>query len=122
LREELGERRSICLIMGCDAVLDITGWSRWDQLLDWVHVVVIARPGWLFPSRGPVALWLKTNRCSRPVQLRERSAGCILVEELRPLPISASEIRELVGRGRSVRFLLPESVLDYIVNHKLYEK
>lgn len=122
LRKELGEQRSICLVMGCDAVLDITEWHRWDQLLDWAHVVVIARPGWQFPDGGTVAKWLAANACDGPAQLRERSAGCILVEELRPLPISASEIRALLGSGLSVRYLLPESVLDYIAAHKLYEE
>ena len=121
LREELGARRSICLIMGCDAVLDITRWHRWDELLDWANVVVIARPGWHFPDQGPVAQWLEANACAGPEQLRERSAGGILVEELRPLSISASEIRELVATGRSARFLLPESVLDYIWNYNLYQ-
>ncbi|MFT7264155.1 MAG: nicotinate-nucleotide adenylyltransferase, partial [Halioglobus sp.] len=41
-------------------------------------------------------------------------------EELRPLPISASEIRQLVKNGQSARFLLPESVITYILNHGLY--
>jgi nicotinate-nucleotide adenylyltransferase len=107
--------------MGCDAVLDITGWHRWDELLDWANVVVIARPGWHFPDQGPVAQWLEANACAGPEQLRERSAGGILVEELRPLSISASEIRELVATGRSARFLLPESVLDYIWDYNLYQ-
>lgn len=36
------------------------------------------------------------------------------------LPISSSEIRRRISEGRTVRFLLPDAVLDYIKVHKLY--
>ena len=36
------------------------------------------------------------------------------------LPISSSEIRGRIGEGRPVRYLLPESVLDYIRENTLY--
>jgi nicotinate-nucleotide adenylyltransferase len=120
LRRELGPERCICLIMGCDAVLDVTSWHRWEELLDWANVVVIARPGWSFPQRDTVAHWLQENACRDIAQLQESPAGAVLVEELRPLPISSSEIRQLIAAGRSARFLLPEPVLDYICKHKLY--
>ena len=32
----------------------------------------------------------------------------------------AAEIRELLGAGLSVRYLLPQSVLEYIETHQLY--
>jgi nicotinate-nucleotide adenylyltransferase len=37
-----------------------------------------------------------------------------------PLAISASLIRDLIGHGHSARYLLPDSVLDYIETHGLY--
>ena len=45
----------------------------------------------------------------------------LLVQELRPLAISSTEIRTLLSAGRSPRFLLPEAVLDYIRAHRLYQ-
>jgi len=36
------------------------------------------------------------------------------------LPISSSEIRRRISEGRTVRFLLPDGVLDYIKANKLY--
>ena len=53
-------------------------------------------------------------------RLRERPQGCIFVEELRPLAISSTEIRELLHSGKSARYLLPEPVLDYIETNRLY--
>jgi nicotinate-nucleotide adenylyltransferase len=121
LRSELGQARSICLVMGCDAVLGINQWHRWDEILDLTHVVVIARPGWQFPQEGDAARWLKENTVEDATSLGASPAGSVRVVELRPLPISATEIREMRRAGLSMRFLLPEPVLDYIVKHNLYE-
>lgn len=121
LRHELGDERSLCLVMGCDAVLGISQWHRWRELLDWAHIVVIARPGWELPSGGAVAQWLERHRLLAAQELRSRPAGGIIIEELRPLAISSTEIRELLSTGRSARYLLPESVLDYIQSHNLYQ-
>ena len=121
LRRELGAQCSLCLVMGCDAVLEITGWHRWQELLERAHVVVIARPGWQLPAEGVVADWLQAHRLKSPGQLGAQPCGGVLIEELRPLAISSTEIRSLLAAGRSARFLLPQAVLDYIQSHSLYQ-
>jgi nicotinate-nucleotide adenylyltransferase len=121
LREELGAGQSLCLVMGCDAVLGITRWHRWQELLDWAHIVVIARPGWNLPGSGVVADWLGNHRLESSQALQQRSAGGVIIEELRPLAISSTEIRGLMQEGQSARYLLPEPVLDYIQMHSLYK-
>ncbi|MDX1734372.1 MAG: nicotinate-nucleotide adenylyltransferase [Halioglobus sp.] len=120
IREEFGAGRSICMVMGCDAVLDIARWHRWRELLDWAHIVVLARPGWLLPESGAVADWLQAHRAQDAGALRAAAAGSILVEELRPLAISSTEIRQLLAAGRSVRYLVPQAVLEHIEAKALY--
>ena len=120
LREELGEGHSLSLVMGCDAVQALATWHRWQELLDWAHIAVIARPGWQLPRGGAVAQWLDRHLADSPAALRQDVSGSILIEALRPLAISSTEIRQLLRAGRSARYLLPESVLDYIATHKLY--
>lgn len=120
LRTELGRDTSLCLVMGCDAVLDISAWHRWQELLEWAHIVVIARPGWQLPTAGVVAQWLQSHRLAPEENLHDNAAGRIVVEELRPLAISSTEIRDLLARGCSARYLLPEPVLDYVHKHSLY--
>ncbi len=121
IRRELDAGQSLCLVMGCDAVLDIATWHRWQELLDWAHIVVIARPGWHLPQAGVVAEWLESHHLA-PEALRQRTAGGIVIQELRPLAISSTEIRNLLGVGKSARYLLPEAVLNYIKTHNLYEE
>jgi nicotinate-nucleotide adenylyltransferase len=120
LRSELGPETGLCMVLGCDAVLDITSWHRWQELLDWAHIVVIARPGWELPSAGTVAQWLSAHRLEDPRALRQQPTGGIVIEELRPLAISSTEIRDLLAAQRSARYLMPQSVLDYIQTHQLY--
>lgn len=120
LRAEYGPERSLGLVMGCDALLGLERWHRWQALLDYAHIIVIARPGWHLPGAGTVADWLEEHRMADASALRERPAGGVLVLELRPLAISSTEIRALCRAGRSARYLLPEPVLDYIETHELY--
>lgn len=120
MRGEYGEQRPLCLVVGCDALLGLPRWHRWQELLTLAHVVVIARPGWELPRRGKVADWLGHHRLVDAGALGRRPAGGVLVQELRPLPISSTEIRQLCAEGRSPRYLLPDAVLDYIVDRGLY--
>lgn len=121
IRQELGEGHSLCMVMGCDALLGITGWRRWEELLDAAHIVVVARPGWHLPTTGDVAQWLERHRSDDNAVLRLAPAGRVLVRQLRPLAISSTEIRQLLAEGRSPRFLLPGPVLDYIQERQLYQ-
>jgi nicotinate-nucleotide adenylyltransferase len=42
------------------------------------------------------------------------------VVEVPAIGISATDIREAVSRGRSVRYMVPAKVAEYIVRHGLY--
>lgn len=120
LRAEIGAERPLCMVLGCDAVLDIDTWHRWTELLDLAHIVVLARPGWELPRSGTVADWLARHALANEAALHARACGGILVQELRPLDISSTEIRELLAAGRSIRYLMPQAVLDYIEARQLY--
>ncbi len=121
LRDELGAEVGLCMVMGCDALQGITTWRRWNELLDVAHIVVVARPGWALPEEGEVAHWLERHRRDDTGVLRREACGSVMVQELRPLAISSTEIRQLLAEGRSPRFLLPGPVLDYIQDRQLYQ-
>jgi nicotinate-nucleotide adenylyltransferase len=42
--------------------------------------------------------------------------------ELTPLSISASDIRRRIATGASLRYLVPDEVIEYIQKHRLYER
>jgi nicotinate-nucleotide adenylyltransferase len=125
LRAELGDQSALALLMGVDAYLALTTWSRWEQLFELAHLVIAHRPGFeLDTGELPPALAAQTTaRLLRdPAQLRLRPAGAVLTMDIPPLDISGTAIRAALRSGRSARYLLPDSVLDYIDHNRLYRE
>ena len=58
---------------------------------------------------------------ARPQGLVHENGHEIRIIPFTPLGISASDIRLRVARGASIRYLVPDAVLDYIRKHRLYE-
>lgn len=114
IRAELGADVSLSLILGADAVAQLDSWHRWQELLELAHLVVIARPGWALPGEGIVGDWLHRHLTAEPATLQHRPCGDVLIETLRPLDISATEIRQLIAAGQSPRYLLPDAVWKLI--------
>jgi len=125
LRDELGGLVPLCLILGADAFLRLPAWSRWLKLFDLAHIVVATRPGYDLDGpmsrTGELAVEWRRRRVSEPADVRSSPAGSIAVVEIPLLEISATELRTRIARGGSVRYLLPQAVLDYIGAVHLYE-
>ncbi len=127
LRAELGTQRPLVLILGADAFEGLPSWHRWRELFGLAHIAVANRPGYTaHGQRWPATLPAELDAACRdrhsadPAVLRAAPAGRVVPFDMTPLAISASLIRDLVRSGRSVRYLLPDSVLDYIGLHGLY--
>jgi nicotinate-nucleotide adenylyltransferase len=119
LRAELGPEVSLCWALGSDAFAGLHTWHRWQELLDYAHLVVIARPEAPLPQSGPVAELFAARR-AEPAQLANAPQGSIVQANLRLLPISATEIRDQIARGESPQFLLPDCVWHHIDQHHWY--
>lgn len=114
LREEQGPDRSLCLVLGTDTLEQLHRWHRWRELLDLAHLVVVTRPGWRDTSPTEVSEWMARHEVEAVNAVGASPCGCVVRVELRQLPISATEIRELIAAGRSPRYLLPDAVWEYI--------
>ena len=124
LRTELGNRRPLCLLMGVDAFLGLTTWSRWETLFELTHIAIAHRPGFtLDPTEMPPELARYLERCTADSisQIHAVPAGSIWLQPITPLDISATAIRAAIQGGQSPRYLLPDSVLDYIHRKTLYK-
>ncbi|MBV1930433.1 MAG: nicotinate-nucleotide adenylyltransferase [Porticoccaceae bacterium] len=120
LRQELGSDTSLSLCIGMDSLVNLASWHRWQELADFAHLVVVARPGWQTPESGPVAEWLSNKLLGDAACLKAEPSGRVLVREMTLLPISSTQVRSDLAAGRSVRYLVPDPVLDYIHQHHLY--
>lgn len=123
LRAELGGAVRLCLIVGLDAFAAIDTWKEWRALGDNAHIVVVQRPGAALALGEEAARWAAARLAADAGQaLTDAAHGAILRLELTQLAISATHIRELLVEGRSPRYLLPDAVLDYIRENRIYTR
>lgn len=123
LRLDLDATAPIVLLIGADAFAGLETWRDWPRLFQLCHFAVAGRPGYAaWEDRLPRALAeaYRARRIDDPARLRDAPAGCVIRRDIAPLDISASRLRADLAAGRSVRYLLPDPVLDYIERHRLY--
>lgn len=123
LRTELGAGQSLVLLVGADAFAGLSTWHRWRDIFSLAHIAISHRPG--FPVEvGSLPHELATEFNDRRLLdmsgLREMPAGGVATFAMTQLAISATQIRKLLANGLSARYLLPDTVLDYIDRHSLY--
>ena len=106
--------------MGMDAFVSINTWQRWQEMLDYVNIVVITRPGFYLPREGDVHDWWEQHVVDSAAKLAKSTHGKLLSLELTPLSISSSDLRQRVTERKSIRYLVPKTVQHYIEQHQLY--
>ena len=120
LREDFGDDTPLCLILGTDAFRELHTWHRWQDLSHLAHIVVMQRPGVLQPCPPVLEEFMTPRVAYDALALRWKPAGGILFQPVTQLNISATQIRALLARGQSPRYLLPEAVLATIHDRALY--
>ena len=122
LRAELGDAQPLWLLLGADAFLGLPGWHDWRRLFDLTNIAVAERPGARLMQSGAIMEPLKSEVSQRQPGDGPASgpAGSVLLRATPQLDISATAIRDILGRHGSARYLLPDAVLDYIHEHHLY--
>ena len=120
LRAEWGTERPIWMLLGADAFLGLPQWHAWQRLLDLVHIAVATRPTspLLAPGELPAALReeIDTHEAASPAG----PAGTVRFEPMTALDVSATALRAALAAGHSVRYLVPDAVLNYIEAQQLY--
>ncbi len=123
IRLEVGPTWELYFILGLDAILEIATWKDYKDLFAMSHFVVLDRPGYDRQRLGEVLLG-EVHPLFRPLQgersFQHPSGHNVVLQETTLMDISGTGIREMVRCGRSIRYLLPEAVREYIITHKLY--
>jgi nicotinate-nucleotide adenylyltransferase len=119
LRQEF-PREVLVFILGMDSFQSLNRWHRWQDLPGLAHLAVAHRPGGSPPGPGPIADLLAQRRCDDAATLAAAPAGCIIICEPPLLDISATRVRALVAEGRSIRFLVPDKVIELINRTRCY--
>jgi len=97
-------------ITGADAIMEIITWKKLDELFAGCTLIAATRPG--FQQRT----------------MKERLEDVLIPEylekiisiEVPAMAISSTDIRERVADGRSIKYLVPETVEQFIYKQGLY--
>lgn len=100
---------SLTFITGADSLAS-NAWVRFEEVLESLESFVIA------PRAGVSAEAVTRVVAAVPASLRSRVKTLHLPE----MPESATLIRTLLAQGKSVRYLVPEPVWEYILAQRLY--
>jgi len=124
LRAEYGAAQPLCLLMGGDAFLQLHTWHEWEQLFELAHIVVGYRPGFTLEERthsttATLRQHYQQRLCAADA-LSQHPCGGIVELAIPKLEISATLIRSRVAENRTIRYLLPNAVANYIHQHHLY--
>ncbi len=114
-RQVFGEDVQLYFIIGADMLTEISGWKNIEDLLRICRFVAVPRPGYDVQKILDRHI-LASGNLSSATDLLEN----VLVEDVAALDISATAIRRRVKEWKSIKYLLPEPVEQYIHNQKLY--
>lgn len=91
-------------IIGSDMINDLPNWRRVDELAERIGFIGLERPD------------QPTGDAELPTFLRRRLQRAAMP----PVGISSTDIRRRLKEGRSIRYLVPDAVYDYIQRNDLY--
>jgi nicotinate-nucleotide adenylyltransferase len=97
-----GKETQLYFIVGVDAIKEIESWKEVDKLLKLCEFIVAQRPGFNEEEMRP--------------DVMKRSH----IMKVPEIGISATEVRRRIKEGRSIRYLVPLEVEEYIRRYNTY--
>ncbi len=123
IRNNYGSGLELFFILGSDAFREITTWKEYKNLLQITDFIVIERPG--------MPQWeLNSFIKSLGSGFREDDSGetyinpygtHIYIQKTTLMDISSTRIRQNIRAGRSINFMVPDRVKEYIIEKGLYK-
>ncbi len=104
LREFKNYYEEIDLIIGYDNIFQFHTWKEPDEILKLANVVVLKR------------------KSSHPLDFVDKYVEAATFVQTRGIEISATDIRNRVHADLPIYYLVPEKVLTYIYQNKLYKE
>lgn len=113
LRQRWGEQAAIYFLIGWDSLEDLLTWHDPAGILaQLAFLVAVRRPGYHEESG------YRDSLEARLPGIKQR----LRVVSVPQLEISSTDLRTRVAEGRPIKYQLPESVEQYIEQHRLYQR
>jgi nicotinate-nucleotide adenylyltransferase len=101
--------RELFFLIGADSLGDLPTWREPERIAELARIVAVNRGDSSRPDRAAIV-----------ARLGERIAARIDLVDMPGCDFAARDIRERVRTGRSIRYLVPRAVEEYIREHGLY--
>ena len=111
LSRSLAPEDELCFLVGSDTVVELPTWKQIERFPEFCRLIAITRPGHPLEHITSLAGVFPPETVE---QLRRDALTIGLVG------ISATDIRLKAHQGRSIRYLVPDPVYQYIQEHHLY--
>lgn len=109
LKSIYGQDTRFFYIIGADVALGLLTWKDYREVMASCSFIAVVRPGFRREDLEEQAEMLR----------RDYSASITLLDAPQ-IEISSTKIRERLLKGKSIRYLVPEGVLEYIEDNRLY--
>jgi nicotinate-nucleotide adenylyltransferase len=121
--EALAERgdAELFFILGTDSLREIHTWKDHERLFSLANFIVVNRPGVDFRGAWaelPPALRGQFTESGH--EKLHRTSTRLVPAPVEGLSVSSTLIRTLIREGKSIRYLVTESVRSYIMDRQLY--
>ncbi|UCG38716.1 MAG: nicotinate-nucleotide adenylyltransferase [bacterium] len=110
------------LALGMDAFEEIATWHQPAEVLEEAHLVILTRPGYRADLLAPLPEGSPAMYTSGEGMFLHRSGATLRELKVTAMDISSSQVRRLAGGGRSIRYLVPDTVFQYIQQSGIYTR
>jgi nicotinate-nucleotide adenylyltransferase len=113
-------------ILGTDLFSEIETWKNYKKLFELSNFAVITRPGFtedlslIFPLALKDDFRYYKKEESMTLYLH-KSSKILAFVEIAGIEVSSTQIRDLLNKGKSIKYLVPEEVEAYILSKNLYK-
>lgn len=115
----------IYFLVGNELFSEIDTWRDWEALFELANFVVLTRPGYSNKNNYelPIAVrnLFRYDKAVDSEQVYKHPANNeLIVSYISGIEVSSTQIRNLVERGKSIKYLVDEKVEQYIIKCNIY--
>ncbi len=123
IREKYKDRLDLFFILGSDAFKDINTWKEYKSLFLITNFVIIERPGFSFNEMESFidSLDAGFKPCLNENSFINPEGNRIFLKNTVLMDISSTKIRQKIKKQKSINFLVPHRVKEYIFKKGLYK-
>ena len=96
-------------ITGADALASILSWQNWEDMFSLARFVGVSRPGYELDGQHIAAA------------MKELPPDALTLVEVPALAISSTDCRKRAEQDRTILYLVPDGVVQYVSKRRLYK-